>query len=55
MKNKVIISLTIFLSLSFLKVNLHAGVVTPAKGDLFPAISLTVPEKEGARIPRVDR
>lgn len=49
MKNKVIILLTIFLSLSFLRVNVHAGEVTPAKGDLFPAISLIVPEKEGAR------
>jgi peroxiredoxin len=49
MKNKVMILLTIFLSLSFLELNVHAGAVTPAKGDLFPAISLGVPEKESAR------
>jgi peroxiredoxin len=49
MKNKVLILVTIFLSLSFLKLNLHAREVTPAKGDLFTAISLAMPEREGAR------
>jgi peroxiredoxin len=49
MKNKVMILLTIFLSLSFLKLEVHGSDVTPAKGDLFPAISLAMPEREGAR------
>jgi peroxiredoxin len=49
MKNKAMILLMIFLSLSFLKLDARAGQVTPTKGDLFPAISLNVPEKESAR------
>jgi peroxiredoxin len=49
MRNKVMIFLTIFLSLSFLRLSVHAGEVMPAKGDIFPKISLTMPERADAR------
>lgn len=49
MKNKIMILLTIFLSLSFSKLSIRAAEVAPAKGDMFPALSLAMPEREGAR------
>jgi len=48
-KNKTMILLTICLSVSFLKPEVHGSEVTPGKGDLFPAISLAIPEREDAR------
>ena len=49
MKDIMVILLMVFLSFSLPGADVHAGKTTPAKGDLFPQISLDAPEKEGAR------
>jgi peroxiredoxin len=49
MNNKIMILLTVFLSLCLLKLDVYAREVTPVKGDLFPTISLAMPERADAR------
>jgi len=49
MKSNILILLMICLSISFLKFDADAGKVTPEEGDLFPAISLDMPERKDAR------